>query len=141
PGVPVEDAAIEVRHDDGCRNVLDGPRLPPQGLLHTRPIRDVAEAPDTPDDGSADSLRLRVALEDPAVLEFEPVIALGFGASVELADFLDEPLRVLQLIEHEREGLVVLAGRHDGFRDAPHLDELPVESDDFSLSVDDEDSV
>ena len=66
-------------------------RLVGELVLEPLALGDVAEAPHPADDVAVDPLRLRVALEDPAVQELEHVVALGVGLGVELLDLGDEP--------------------------------------------------
>ena len=103
-------------------------------------LGDVAEAPDPPDDLAADALRERVALEDAAVLELERVVALRLGIGVELLHLGDEGPGIAELIEHERQRVVVARLERLG-REPPHLDEAAVEARDGAGAVDDEDPV
>jgi hypothetical protein len=90
---------------------------------------------------AADPLRLRVALEHPAVLEFEDVLALGLGLRVELADPGDEILRTGELIENVGESPLVLAVTEHLLGDLPHLREAAVERGDPAAAVDHEEAV
>ena len=75
---------------------------------------------------AVDQLRLRVALEDAAVLELEHVEALGMRAAVQLLDLGEEPIGIDELVEHEGQRLVIVARLDDRLRNAPHVDELLV---------------
>ena len=83
-------------------------RLVGELVLEALVIGHVTEAPDPADDLALHTLRFRVPLERAPVLELDHVMALGLGLGVELADLGHERLGVSQLLEHEREGLVVV---------------------------------
>ncbi len=139
--VPVDDPPRQIGHDHRIEHMLDGPGMPAKDLLQARSIGHVSKAPNPTDDGSPDRVRLRVAFEHAAILELQPVVALRLRMSVEIPHLFDESLRIFQLIEDEREGLIVVARRQNAIGDAPHLDELSVVVDDLLLPVDHQNAV
>ena len=116
-------------------------RLVRELVLEPAVLGDVAEAPHPPDDFAVDALRERIAFEDAPVLELEQVVTLRFGVRVELLHLGDERSGVAELIEHERERVVVVARLEGLRREAPHLDEAAVETGDVADLIDDEDAV
>ena len=110
-------------------------------LLCLSGLRHVTEAPHAADRGTFDALRAGVALEDASVLELDDVVALGLGVRIHVAHAAQEALGLRELVDHEPEGEVVVAGGHDLRRQAPHLDEPLVEPNDPAMPVDDDDPV
>ncbi len=102
---------------------------------------DVAEAPHPPDDPALDVLRLRVALEDAAVLEGQHIEALRVRIGVELLHLLDEAVGIAQLREHVRDGQRVVARVEDLPREAPLPGELAVVGEDLAAVIDHQDAV
>ena len=116
-------------------------RLVRQLVLQPAVVGDVTEAPHAADDLTVDALRQRVAVEDPAVLELERVVADGFRLVVQAADLGDERGRVAELVEHERERVAVVGVAEDLGRQLPHLGEPAVGARDPARSVDHENAV
>jgi hypothetical protein len=77
--------------------------------LETLVLGDVAEAPDPAHDSAVDPLGLGVAVEGASVEEVDHVVALGFGLGVEVLDLGQERLGIAQLLDHAREGPLVVA--------------------------------
>src|SRR5204863_9893481 len=109
--------------------------------LEALSLRDVAEAPDAADALPGYELRLRVALEDAAVLEVEQVVALGVRGCVELPDLALESAGIGELVEDEGDRLAVVSRLHDRLGDPPQPNELHVVACDLPLRVDDEETV
>ena len=116
-------------------------RLMGELALEPLRLRDVAEAPHPTDDLAADSLRLRVALDDPTVLELDQVAALGVGLRVQLAHLRREAVGVDELSEHVAQRDAVVTGGEHRLGELPHLGEALVEARDPALEIDDEDAV
>jgi hypothetical protein len=125
--VQVERPPRDVAGADEVGRRLDDRDEPRRGLLGVGALADVAEAPDAADHLARQPLRLRVALEHPAVAEVQRVQALGLGLRVERPHPVDERLRVLQLLDHVRERPLLARGQQLA-RHAPHRAELLVEA-------------
>ena len=156
PGVVQGDVEVPRRHelvDDAvqgpeelvlARDLLRRFRDPVRRLLQPLGpplLRDVPEAPHPPDADPLQALGPREALEDPAVAKRDDVRALGLGGGVELAHLAEEGVRVLELLDDERERPSVVAGLEDLPRNPPHLGEWLVVGDDAPAQVHDEDAV
>jgi hypothetical protein len=90
-----------------------------QGLRSAAVGRDIAEAPDPSGGTTLQPLGLRVAIEDAPVLEFQLVLGDLLRRRIQLADLGQERLRIIELIEHKGQHLLVIPCGQDGFRDAP----------------------
>ena len=112
-----------------------------EGLLRALALGDVAEAPDPAHGPAAQALGDRVALEDPPVLAFEDVEALGVRLPVELVDAGHERRGVLELVQHAGHGPLVVPGFQDLGRDAPELEEALVVRCNAAAGVDDQQAV
>ena len=112
----------------------------PQRLLGAHRRGHIAEAPDAADRHTVDDLRLRRALEDPAVLEVQYVEAFDLRLVVEFLHPLHEAFRIFQLFHRECDRALVVVAFRDVVRDPPHTDELPVEASDLAVSGNNEDA-
>ena len=110
-------------------------------LFGARSLRDVPEAPDPSSGASLHQLRLREALEDPAVAECEDVDALGFGGRIEFPYLAEKGFGVRELLGDESERLLVLVCLQHLHGNPPHLGKPLVVGDDAPVQVHDQDAV
>ena len=76
-------------------------------------LGDVPEAPDPAHAPALDLLRLRVPLEDPAVLEFHHVKAHVLGRIVQGLDLCCEMVGIFQLVQNEQQDRFVVPAGQD----------------------------
>ena len=139
--VQVEDLPVQRGDPDEIGAVLDEGHEDLLLLLHPLPMSDIPKVPHPPDALFVDPQRDGVALEHPAVLEFQDVEALRLFFVVQLPDLLHERLGLFQVSDGIRKREIVVPRCGDLLRNFPQLQELPVVARDPALVVHNEDAV
>jgi hypothetical protein len=80
-------------------------------------------------------LRTGVALKHPAILERQGVKTFFLRVRVEIADLVDEFLRLAELVEDPFQGLVVVFGGQHIVGYPPHPRKDAIEGFDFPLGI------